>query len=227
MIEFTVDNFANALVSYLANYFPYMNDEEVDRAKHPKRQPLHLIEAIFNNLQMAHTLNTITFDIGSGTLENSHPYYHILEDSEVIHIRGKGTNKSKGSQAKVNDVSARDYGYVKWNGKTFTQEYKKNVRGSRSRSTKARQKGFIVDSEGVVWETKLNPQANYYLNKHYKYIERSIERAIPQLCFEFGLKQKRTMSSGLSEEFALQEKMNSGTDYASDIIGIMNSFMEE
>ena len=93
MEEFTLDAFYNSLVSHIAARFPYMQDEDLDKSKHPNRNPLHLKDAVFNKINMVHTLDTITFEIGNGSLELTHPYYHILEDSEVIHIKNKSTNK--------------------------------------------------------------------------------------------------------------------------------------
>lgn len=216
MTPFSLDSFYNSLISFLANGFPYMKNEELDKRKHPNRVPLHLQDAVFNNLPVVRNENTLVFDIGNPMLESSHPYYHILEDSEVIQVRGKGTKKSKGSQEQISDKSARDYGIVNWNGKTFTQEYRKNVRGARSRASKGRQ--VIVDSNGVV--TKINQNATYYTNVHYHYLEKAIQNAIPELCAQFGLRAKRVQDTKLSDEWDMQNKTNSGET----ILDIFNSF---
>lgn len=223
MQEFTLDSFYNSLISHLANGFPYMQDEELDRKKHPKRNPLHLINAVFDNLPSAIMDNSIVFDIGSGRLENTHPYYHILEDSEVIQIRGKGTKKSKGSQDSISDKSARDYGVVKWGGKTFSQEYRRNIRGKRSRYAKARQ--YIVDSDGQVF--KMNKDTTYYANIHYHYIEKAIDKAIPQLCSQFGLKSMRVQDTHLSDEWQMQQDTQLGVITPLNILDIFGSFEEE
>lgn len=227
MREFDLDSFTNALASYIAINFPYMEDEERDRKKHPNRTPLHLKDAVFNNLQFVHSIDSITFDIGSGSLEVNHPYYHILEDSETIHKRGKSTKSSRGSQDRISDKQARDYGRVEWNGKTFTQEYKKNVRGSRSKWNKATRKVYIVDSEGQVFKASVNLQADYYANIHYRYIEKGIEYAIPMLCADFGLKARRTQSTGLWEEAELQNLIDNDRDFPTNIVSALDSFMEE
>lgn len=215
-MEYNLDAFFNSLISYMAVAFPYMQDEDKDRAKHPKRNPLHLKDAIFNSLQANHTINTITFDIGNENLEITHPYYHILEQAQVIRKRGKGTTKSRGSQAKVQNVGSRDYDRVNWNGKTFTKEYRRNVRGSRSLIGKASR-----------WEDDkfINREANYYANVHYRYIENILESGIlDMLATEFGMRRMRTQNLGLVEEMALQESIEQGTDEAANMINILSSF---
>ena len=217
-MEYNLDAFFNSLISYMAVAFPYMQDEEKDRAKHPNRNPLHLKDAVFDTLVPYHTPNNITFDIGSDTLESNHPYYHILQDAQVIRKRGKGTDKSRGSQAKVENVGSRDYARVEWNGKTFTKEYSKNVRGSRSLLGKASK-----------WENGkfINREANYYANTYYKYLDNMLDNGIvDMLAQEFGLKRMRKVDTGLGEEMALQEFMDEGNDEATNMINILSSFEE-
>lgn len=220
-MEYNLDAFFNSLISYIGSspLFPYMKDEELDEKKHPKRNPLHLKDAIFNNAQPIHSLNSITFDIGNAGLETTHPYYHILEQAQVIRKRDRGTTKSRGSQAKVQNVASRDYDRVNWNGKTFTKEYRRNVRGSRSLIGKASR-----------WEDDkfINREANYYANVHYRYIENILESGIlDMLAAEFGMRRMRTKDSGLGEEYLLQESMDYGTDEASNIVNILSSFEGE
>ena len=217
-MEYNLDAFFNSLISYMAVAFPYMQDEEKDRAKHPNRNPLHLKDAVFDTLVPYHAPNNITFDIGSETLESNHPYYHILQDAQVIRKRNKGTDKSRGSQAKVENVGSRDYGRIEWNGKTFTKEYSRNVRGSRSLLGKASK-----------WENGkfINREANYYANTHYKYLDNMLDNGIvDMLAQEFGLKKMRKVDTGLGEEMALQEFMDEGNDEATNMINILSSFEE-
>ena len=138
MEEFNITAFTNRLKRLIldSNQFPYMRDEDLDKAKHPRRNPLHLKQALDDTAIITGSGTTLIFDFGSESLENSHPYYHILQQAPYIRKRGKGSDKSKGSQAKVEDVGKRDYERISWNGKTFTKEYSKNIRGSRNRITK-------------------------------------------------------------------------------------------
>jgi len=225
-MEYNLDAFFNSLISYIGSspLFPYMKDEELDQKKHPNRNPLHLKDAIFNNAQPIHSLNSITFDIGNASLETTHPYYHILEQAQVIRKRGRGTTKSKGSQASI-EKSKRDYERISWNGKTFTKEYRRNVRGSRSLLDKAQKRAWLIDDEGIAIPVFQNQQAPYYANKHYRYIENILESGIlDMLAAEFGMRRMRTKDSGLGEEYLLQESMEYGTDEASNIVNILSSF---
>jgi hypothetical protein len=227
MEEFTLDAFYNSLISYIANSFPYLNDEEVDGSKHPNRNPLHLKDAVFDNLPNIVMNDQIIFDIGNPRLEETHPYYHILEDSEVIRKKNKGTKTSKGSQDQISDKGARDYGIVKWNGKTFTQEYKKNVRGARSKAQKATRRAFFVDSYGQVFRTQINKDAKYYLNIHYHYIEKAIDNAVPSLCAQFGLKPLRVKDTRLSDEYQMDQDTKAGFITPLNMLDIINSFGED
>lgn len=201
-MEYTIDNFISRLREVMYDNFPY-EEESINTKKHRNRLG-HIRDVAFFNLPINFVdTNTRTFDIGSEFAEENYPYYHILEDSEVIRIRGKGTTKSKGSQDKISDKKARDYGIVKWNGKTYSQEYRKNVRGVRSRAGKARK--VFVDSNGEVY--KINENASVYMNVHYHYIERILNATLPFIAMEFGLKQKRTQDTGLKEEYELQQSM--------------------
>lgn len=198
MKQFSVDAFRDTIFESLLNspLFPYMRDSETDRAKHPKREPLHLKEAIRTKPHKMGFENTAIFEIGDEQLESSHQYYHILQQAPVIRKRGKGTIKSKGSQMYEKDVGKRDYEKVHWNGKTFTKEYTKNVRGSRINLSKT-----TMNFDGV----KINEESNQYLNFHYGYIDNILDDIMPIIAGEYGMKMRRKQNSGLIDEFADQE----------------------
>lgn len=176
--------------------------------KHKDRQPPKLKPAVIKC--MADTTlkeqDTIIFDIGSESLERMHPYYHILEDAPVIRKKNKGTEKSLGSQAKIEDVGKRDYGRVSFNGKTFSKEYSRNVRGKRNRLDSVDH--YITDSRGHV--KRVNRESNSYQNVHYRYIERILDSGILKtIAEEQGLKLMLKSSTGLGEEyFAQQEEVD-------------------
>ena len=192
-----------AMKSYMRLAFPYMQDDILDEKKHKHRDPLHLKDAVFDNLVVVPSANgnVLTFDIGNETLEVTHPYYHILQDAQVIRKAHRGTTKSKGSQDLINDKGKRDYGRVSWNGKTYTKEYSRNVRGSRSLLEKASHWG--TNGTSRVWENK---DANYYANVHYKYLDRMFDEGgiAQKLANDFGLKLASKKSTGLKEEFNTQ-----------------------
>ena len=222
-MEFELKAFTDKIRQNLYDNFPYGSlTNPSGSLRHPNRKG-HTRDYAFMNLPLVFQGDSIIFDIGSNNAEKNYPNYHILEDAEVIRTRGKGTKKSKGSQDAISDLKARDYGRVNWNGKTFTQEYKRNVRGVRSRQGKARQ--IYVDSNGVVY--RVNETANYYYNKHFKYIERTLDATLPFIASEMGLKMKRTIDTGLEEEYLTQSNIDSNNDFATGIIESISSFMED
>lgn len=185
-------------------YVNAWGSSQKDSDKHKGREPLKLNVAVTNCMQSTTMIaeTNASFDIGSEQIERSHPYYHILENSPVIRKKNQGTEKSLGSQAKIENVGQRDYERVSFNGKTFTKEYARNVRGQRNRINNVSH--YITDSRG---NTKMvNREASAYQNVHYMYIERILDSGIMEvLATEFGMKLKRKSNTGLSEEYAEQE----------------------
>lgn len=212
-MEYTIEAFVDRLKELFtdSSIFPYMEQDyynngytQSDSSKHPHRSPQHLKDAVkecFEN-SMSKQTDMITFEMGSEKMEKMHPYYHILEDAPVIRKKYRGTEKSKGSQASIEDVGKRDYGIVNWNGKTFTKEYSKNVRGSRkSVVEKAQLRTKLADRAYI---TK-NFRANSYVNTHYKYIEKILDSGILEtLAKEFNMTLKRKIDTGLAEEYFSQ-----------------------
>lgn len=212
MAEFSLEAFANDIRQNLYDNFPYESDEIVMQ-KHLKR-PSHIRDVALGLPLLSN--GTIVFEIGNNYAEEFYPYYHILEDAEVIRKRGRGTKLSKGSQDKIEIAGGkRDYGRINFNGKTFTREYQKNVRGERSRVAKSTYN--IVGSDGVVY--KINKDTNYYRNKHFHYIERILNNTLPWVAQANGLKMKRTETSSLENDYETQEQDNL-------IASIMSSFDE-
>ena len=210
-MAFELANFVKDIRQNLYDNFPY-EDDAVKEIKHKKR-PLHIRDIAFGYLPNVVDNGTIYFDIGSDYAEEYYPYYHILEDAEVIRKRGKGTKTSKGSQAMVEQLGKRDYGRISFNGKTYSREYQKNVRGERSRVLKSTYK--IVGSDGVVY--KINKDANYYKNVHYHYIERILNETLPWIAQSNGLKMGRTKITSLADDYNSQTSSDM-------ILNILDSF---
>ena len=219
MQEFDINAFVDKLKEYIvfSPYFPIMYEgetylskwgyEQTDSEKHPNRSPQHLWKAAKECFEQTTTKgeDIITFDLGSAKMEQMHPYYHILEDAPVIRKAYRGTKKTKGSQATIKEVGKRDYGRVSWNGKIFSKEYERNVRGSRDRTTSVSHWGR--DSKGN--DIMINREALSYKNEHYHYIENSLDNyAIERLAEDFGLKVMRKKDTGLAEEYALQQELD-------------------
>ena len=211
-MEFSLSNFVNEIRQNIYDNFPYESDD-IKMMKHAKR-PLHIRDVALGLPYMSG--NMYIFEIGNDYAEENYPYYHILEDAEVIRKRGRGTSKSKGSQAQIEKLSQRDYGKISFNGKTYSKEYQRNVRGQRSLADKGTIR--VVGADGVVY--RINKDANYYKNKHYHYIERILNNTLPWIAQANGLRMGRTEMSSLESDYESQE-------HDSLISGIMSSFMED
>ena len=226
-MAFDINVFANRLKELFVNspLFPNMPENYVnvwgvvqsDREKHKGRVPLKLKDAVISSMANSTVFveNEISFNIGNEQMEKTHPYYHILENAPVIRKRGKGTDKSRGSQAKIEDVGQRDYERVSFNGKSFTKEYAKNVRGKRNRIDNVTH--FVSDSRGN--RKMINREAGAYQNVHYMYIEKILDSGILNtIAEEQGLKVMRKSNTGLAEEyFAQQGEL--------DLASIIDSFL--
>ena len=208
-MEYTIGKFVESLRSQMYDLFPLM-DESENLKKH-KNRPLHIRDVAFYDLPIINSADgeMITFDIGSEYAEANYPYYHILEDAPYIRKAYRGTDKSKGSQDKVIDLGKRDYAKISWNGKTFSKEYQKNVRGKRAAimGLKATRHMEIGGKDVLVAR-----QANYYENTHYHYIEKMLEKITPILASEFGLKLGRTKLTSLEDDYEEQSNMGLLTD---------------
>lgn len=202
-MDFEINSFVSTLREKMYEEFPYMKDEALNFAKHPKR-PLNIRDIAFMWLpiNVGAEGNTITFDIGSEYAEENYPYYHILEDAPVIRKANRGTTKTKGSQAQIRELGKRDYGRINFNGKTYSREYAKNIRGERNSVVKnatARKVGY----GGKVYY--INKDANSYRNIHYHYIENMLEKIVPVIATEYNLKVGRKKITDLSEEYEQQQ----------------------
>lgn len=223
-MEYDLISFTNRLIELFVSskQMPNMNGVYVnkyghsqkDSTKHKNRpQPRDLKSQITNCMisTKTGTENMRTFDIGNEQMERDFPYYHILQQAPVIHKKDKGTTQSKGSQMFEKDVSKRDYELVHWNGKTFTKEYQKNVRGKRLNLDK------VTRREG---NTFYNVESKQYLNVHYRYIDRICDEIVPVIASEFGMKTSRKKDSGLIDEFAEQQGIS-----IAEVLEIFESFM--
>ena len=231
-MEYSLYNFTTKLKELFVNsalfpeYVMYENGttswekskKQSDESKHPDRHPVHLKKVAKDSIDTTTMINetSASFDYGSAVLETKYPYYHILENSPVIRKRNKGTTKSKGSESMYNIKAQRDYERVMWNGKTFTKEYSKNVRGARNRAKNVSHWG-IVDGQSAY----INADSSAYLNVHYQYIEKILDNDVCyQLAAIFGMKLKRIENTGIVDEFAYQED----TDVAT-VLKAFESFM--
>lgn len=205
-MEYTITEFVDVLREYIYGLFPYESDS-LKLRKH-KNRPLHIRDIAFMWLPTSSSDggNTITFDIGNEYAEENYPYYHILQDAPVIRKRNRGTEKSKGTQAKIENLSQRDYGRIRFNGKSYSREYAKNVRGSRKIVVeKSTRYAYDSKTNSIV---KINTSANSYENVHYHYIDKILDYCVPFIADYFGMKLGRKIDTGLEEEYSEQYKQD-------------------
>lgn len=220
-MEFTIDAFTTRLRDLMYERFPRLPG----RGFNPSGSPKHGGEftppfndeirdvAFKNNPTYTLDMDTMAFEIGNDYAEEHYPYYHILEDAPYIRKRNRATDKTKGSQAKVEELSKRDYNVIGFNGKIYTKEYSRNVRGARSRLSSVSH--WATDYNGN--KVMINRDSNSYLNVHYQYIEKMMNTSIlDQLAMEFGLKKPITQVTSLKEDYE-----------ALSIVDIINSLAEE
>lgn len=218
-MEFTISSFTERLREMMYDHFPSLIDRGRNSNgsfKHGEYNEQIKDVAFKNNPTIMVDENQYTFDIGNEYAEEHYPYYHILEDAPYIRKRNKGTAKTRGSQAKVEKLGERNYSFPTWNGKTFTQEYRRNVRGKRNRLNQVSH--WATDYKGD--KVFIIRESNSYLNEHYQYIERMFNDIIlDAIALEFGLKRARTEKTGLEEELAMEW----GED-VSTVLDIFKSF---
>ena len=231
-MEYNITLFTDKLKEYFTEspLFPYMYSEYLsgwgvmqDSAKkHPKRNPPHLKDMTKMCLEQTTTFvdeNIVVFDFGNEKMETYYPYYHILQDAPVIRKKNQGTTKTKGSQANVKDLGKRNYGITSWNGKTFTKEYTRNVRGSRNRFDKISH--WTIVNGNKTW---VNRDSGAYNNVHYHYIDNILDQDVVfKLASVFGLKTFRKKNGGLAEEY-MSEMGESNDELRQGILDTFFSF---
>ena len=217
-MEFNIDSFLERLFEMIKENVPYERAQNYAN-KHSKRNGARLRDLFDLGKQtITVNINTRTVDVGGPMAEAIIPHYHILQQAEIIRKRGKGTTTSKGSQDKVSNVLMRDYEKVSFNGKTYSKEYSKNVRGQRSKAKLLLEPKLMYRNGEYV--AKVNNRA--YINTHYQYIDRTLDVIVPFLADDFGLKVMRKKDTGLEEEYNLQTEMENEEKFS--VLDMLESF---
>jgi len=167
----------------LNSNFPYDKGDKYRRS--PSKPHMRDIALIENQI-IAVGDNAYYFEIGNENAQAKAPQYAILENAKVIRRPYKGTNKSKGSQAKIADKGKRDYNVHIWRERTQSkgelfgsfeniQEYRQNIdRNYYGRADKAREQ-----IERMKYHYVYN--RNWRPNLHWQYIERILNQLVPQI----------------------------------------------
>ena len=187
-------------------HFPYEWNEYRNKSKHPNRTG-HIRDVAFRDNPVIVGENTISFDIGNNNAEAKYPYYHILQDVPVIHKRPRKDERPSDnkSQSKVKNLVKRDYGKVSFNGKTYSREYAKNVRGSRYSVVERASKWIPNELKGgIEWG---NAESRYYNNVHYHYINNILELSIKLVAPLFGYRLAQVKGTSLKDDYDMQEEI--------------------
>jgi hypothetical protein len=149
----------------------------------PQFKPHARNVALKNNYITVVSPDVQVFELGNEQAERTAPQYHILEDAKVIANPGRGTAKSRGSQAKVADKAKRDYSVETpvANKTTTTQEYRPSFKEGR-RSYQTTQ--MLLTNKNYEARNESKP---YRYNKHYAYIERILEKEVPSIASDLGI----------------------------------------
>lgn len=200
-MAFSLRDFVISLRQQMYLEFPYFEDEELNRKKHPNRTKHIKDIAFMDNGYTQITDNLFVFEIGNEESESKYPYYHILEDSPVIRKRYKADTYTKGSQDKVVDKGSRDYSIISFNGKTFSKEYQKNVRGMRKQVI---DNATYFTGKGNQRE-RHNEDSKSYRNIHYHYLENMALKINPILAQMYGIEYVGSKGTSLKDEYIAQE----------------------
>ena len=203
-MDFSIDNFARTLKRLMYEFMPFESDGQM-AIKHPTRN-FHMRDiALGHNAIIPLGTDSVYFEIGNEESEEKAPYYHILQDAQVIRKKGFATKKTKGSQAFITDPKKRDYGQASYSvtydkkGRRRVNafyEYRRNVRGKRSLVGKASQRVFSQEDGKMV---RINRESKYYVNIHFDYIGRNLENIVKILCNEFDMEFKSVRTNYLEE----------------------------
>jgi hypothetical protein len=186
----TLNEYVNQIVIELkvrmeqSELFPFDDGKRLaGQRPRPQFKPHARNVALKNNYITVVSPDVQVFELGNETAERTAPQYHILEDAKVIANPGRGTAKSRGSQAKIADKAKRDYSVETpvANKTTTTQEYRPSFKEGR-RSYQTTQ--MLLTNKNYEARNESKP---YRYNKHYAYIERILEKEVPSIASDLGI----------------------------------------
>lgn len=145
--------------------FPY----DVNRKK-----PLpHMREASFPYMPLRINDTTTIITLGNDRAMQTNKYYQILQDAEIIHYgnRKKRINEVDAETGEIKTKSVgRARGWSTTKSRTIDSSTDRNRRGSRS----------------IELQDKWRETSTWYVNKHYKYIDRILADIMPKIAIQLG-----------------------------------------
>jgi hypothetical protein len=141
----------------------------------------------------------VEFQYGNETAEKLTPHYHILEDNKIIRNPYQGTEQSRGSQARVRQKGKRDYSTGSFDSTgSFVSEYRQSFsKGRRSYQTQ-NDRVWIKESNRTTFKT----QNKFRYNIHFAYIERILEKHLPNIATMLNLKLLSGRATMIPERMA-------------------------
>lgn len=179
----TLNEYVNQIVIELkvrmeeSDLFPFDDGTRYGNQKpRPQFKPHAKNVALRNNFITVVSPDVQMFELGNEIAERTAPQYHILEDAKQIANPGRGTAKSKGSQARIADKAKRDYSVEVpvANKTTTTQEYRPSFKEGRRTYSNSQN---LLEQKWLYDQPKSGSKFRY--NRHYAYIERILEKEVP------------------------------------------------
>ena len=141
--------------------------------KNRRLPPPHMREATFsyNLLRLNDTTSVVT--LGNDRAMQTNPYYQILQDAEIIHYgnRKKRINEVDKETGEIKTKAVgRARGWSTAKSRTIDSSTDRNRRGSRS----------------IELQDKWRETSTWYVNKHYKYIDRILADIMPKIATQLG-----------------------------------------
>jgi hypothetical protein len=211
----TLNEYVNQIVIELkvrmeeSPLFPFDDGTRYGNQKpRPQFKPHARNVALRNNPILVVSPDVQVFELGNETAERTAPQYHILEDAKQIANPGRGTAKSKGSQAKIADKAKRDYSVEVpvANKTTTTQEYRPSFKEGRRTYSNSQN---LLEQKWLYDQPKSGSKFRY--NRHYAYIERILEKEVPLIAssLEINLESYRGLNVA---ETAVEEMVGDMSD---------------
>jgi hypothetical protein len=162
----------------------------------PKSKPHAKNVALINNQITLVSPDIQVFELGNEEAEKTAPQYHILEDAKVIANPGRGTAKSRGSQAKITDKAKRDYSAqnVVSSSTKVSQEYRPSFKEGRRNYSNSQN---LLEQKWLYGKPKDGAKFRY--NTHYAYIERILEKEVPLIASNLNITLESYRGLNVSE----------------------------
>jgi hypothetical protein len=217
----TLNEYVNQIVIELkvrmeqSDLFPFDDGKRLaGQRPRPQFKPHARNVALKNNYITVVSPDVQVFELGNETAERTAPQYHILEDAKTIANPGRGTAKSRGSQARIADKAKRDYSVEVpvANKTTTTQEYRPSFKEGRRTYSNSQN---LLEQKWLYDQPKGGSKFRY--NRHYAYIERILERETPLIAKDLDITLESYRGLNVAE-IAVEEMVGDMSD--SGILGI-------